>query len=844
MKRFRWLILGCCAAGAVPAAAQITPWARREIFDRIQIAGQRRLGYHEVTISGDAEAYRSETYYGLGGQRFTDVGHVSVTGHNVLGTISFNVQLSDNRFSDPQSQKATLTYKNGPTSVELGDIRGSLLGGNRFVLFSKTLRGVSGQVRQGRFAAKAVLSESRGSAKTISLNGNNSAGPYYLGNSQIVADSESVRIDGVAMRLGQDYVINYELGAITFVNRVVPPTSSIVVTFEALGFNANKGTVQGAAATYDFGKYGRAGITYLAQRARSSGGLSTRLEQFQGFGAPSTPYFLQFEPLASRPITIRLDGVLQAEGIDYRFDTQNPSVFYFNRFVPATSIIDVVYTPKPTTTVDGDRRVLGLDYRIPLGKFGQSGSIGYSQAFGELINDVTPLSGTARGIDADYRSGGLTLRGAVRDVPDGFVSVESRGFNRNERAWELSADVLAGKWNYGLENQNSSIAIRRTDSGGGVSFTRTRATRGRAYASFRESDSATWSLEHVRSGSRFSGSETRLDTTTLSTTRRIGKVNATLGLERQNGYGPIGSSTTAAPGSLSLDTVRLEANVGLGLAWSVRGRVSTSRIRTDLGDGTGKDVSLAVRYEPDSRLFVNGSYSLSDSGQLAMLGAFQNGQGLGYGGNGFSGGVSSGGFAGATDARLLQLTTGYRVSDRIAVDARFYETRSVGSVTSNSETTAFGVGAHWDLGRTHALDFSVDSSKTRFVGSPLTSDAVTFYGSLSGAPGRWGYRLGLSTLLTGGNSQFGQDSTTVDGSLTYRLDPRQRLTASYQSGRTQGYLPQSDAFFGISHHYQLFSTAELVTSYRWRNVSNLDPTITSGAYRSTGFDIELAFNFR
>lgn len=843
MNRFRWQTLTLCVLLVAPAHAQLTPWARREIFDKIQITGQRRLGFHVSEVSGDAEAYRSETYYGLGGKRFTDVGHVNLSGHNVLGTISFNVQLSDNRFADPQAQKATLTYKNGPVNVDLGDIRGSLLGGNRFVLFNKSLRGVSAAVRQGRFAAKGVFSESRGSAKTISFNGNNSSGPYYLGNSQIVADSESVRIDGVAMRLGQDYVINYELGAITFINRIVPPTSSIIVSFEALGFNANKGTVQGVAASYDLGRFGRAGVTWLAQTARSSGGLSTRLEQFQGFGAPSTPYFLQFEPLQSRPILIRLDGVLQTEGIDYHFDTQNVSVFFFHRFVPATSIIDVVYTPKPTQTVDGDRRVLGLDYRIPLGKLGQNGSIGYSQAFGELLSDVSPLSGTARGIDADYRAGGLTIRGAVREVPDGFVSVESRGFNRNERAWDLSAEMLAGKWSYGASNQNSSIAIRRTDSNGALTFTRTRATQGRAFASYRESDTSNWALEHVRSGSRFSGQETRLDTTTLSTSRRIGKLSTRLGLERQSGFGPIGL-TTPTPGSLELETLRFEASYALGTAWTFAGRASGSQISTDAGSGFGKDMSLSVRYQPGEHLFVNASYSLSDSGQLALLGAFQNGQGLGYGGNGFSGGASSGAFAGATDSRLLQVSSGYRVSDRLAFDARYYETRAVGSVSSNSETTAYGLGMHWDLGSSHAIDFSLDNSKTRFVGSDLSSDAVTMYGAISGAPGRWSYRVGSSVLLTGGNSQFGQDSSSIDAALSYRLDPKQRLTASYQSGSSQGYLPQSDAFFGLSHHYQIYSSLELVTSYRWRNVSNLDPLITSGAYRSTGFDIELAFSFR
>ena len=826
------------------AAQGVSHWMNREVFQRVHITGSRRLGYHDHEVSGDLEAFRSETYYGLGDRRFTDVGQLNIAGRKVLGVLNFNLSISDNRFSDPQSQKVTLNYLKGPLVIDAGDIQGSLLGGNRFASFSKSLRGVATTFRDGRLAVKAVRSESRGSAKTVSLSGNNSSGPYFLGASQIVADSESVRVDGVEMRLGQDYVINYELGAITFVSRLVPPTSTIVVSYEAFGFNAQRGTVQGAGAQYELGRFGRIGVTYLEQRSRSGGGLSTRLEQFQGFGAPSTPYFLQFEPLASQPITIRVDGVLQVDGVDYHFDPLNPSVFFFHRFVPSTSIVDVVYTPRPTQTVDGDRRVTGFDYRLPLGTRGAAGYLSFSLARGELLSDVNPLSGVARGVEGQYRTGPLEIRGSVRDVPDGYTSVETRGFNRNERAVDFSAEVHRAPFDYGASHQNSSISVRRTTTTGSVEFDRTRATQTRGFATYRPKEEISYSLEHVRTNSMFLGRDTRLDTTTLSGTRRFGNLRTTLGLERQSGFGPIGTGSTPTDGSLELNTIRLDAAATVGTDWTLSGRASFSQVRTDEKSGNGRDWTFAARYHPSDRLFVNASYTLSDSGQLATLGSFQNGQGFGYGGNGFSGGVGAGAFGGGTDTRLFQVSSGYRVSDRVSLDARFYETRYVGSVTSNSETTAVGMGLHWDLGGSNALDFSLDQSRTRFVGSDLSSDALTVYGALSGSPGRWSYRVGASTLASGGNSQFRQDNAMFDGSLGYRLDPRQRLRASFQTGRSQGYLPQDDAFFGLSHDYQIYQNVALVTSYRWRKVRNLDPLVTSGAYRSSGFDIELAFNFR
>lgn len=87
------------------------------------------------------------------------------------------------------------------------------------------------------------------------------------------------------------------------------------------------------------GRGGKFGVTSMRQMSPNRGTSSTRLEKFEGFGAASTPYFLQFEPLASSVVIIRVNGVLQREFIDYRFDTSNPAVFYFTRFMPRTDQI-------------------------------------------------------------------------------------------------------------------------------------------------------------------------------------------------------------------------------------------------------------------------------------------------------------------------------------------------------------------------------------------------------------------------------------------------------------------------------------------------------------------------
>lgn len=819
-------------------------WLDNEVFKKVKLSGYRILGFHSYKVRGDSEAFNSLNFYGLGSKTFTDFGQLRVQGRQVAGVLNFQANILDSRFEDPQGQKWSLDYVRNGWSVNAGDILGSV-NYNRFAYFNKSLRGVSVGYTKGRFSGKVLTTQARGSARTVTLQGNNSPGPYYLQTNQVVRGSEAVEIDGEAMEPVRDYVVNYELGAITFINRIISPSSSIIVTYEALGFNTAPGVVRGLGLSYDFGKIGKLSVTGLHQIARSDGSGSTFLESFQGFGPPSTPYILQFEPAPARPLLIKVDGIDQVLGRDYTFDPQSPSIFYMTRFVPSSSTIDVIYTPKPRGTADGDRESYGVEYAIPLGKGGKNGQLSVSQAFGRLKSDLTPLSGIARGASLRYTTGKFEFAGAVRDVPADFVTVETRGFSRNDRTidWNLLYKQTP-TLQYGIAAKNSAVATRTVDSEGESRIISSRFSMARAYAQFRPEKGGFWTAEQKRTESRYLGQGTKLDTTALTYGKPFAKGDVRLSYERQDGHGPVRSGNIVERGRLHIDTVRLGASYVPKEGLTIAGSGGISAISAGGDKGTGKDYSLTVAYQPSQRFRVGTEYALSESGSLAALSGFQNGYGLGFDGNGFSGGTAGSFALGATDYRIFKVVAEYNPSERISVNADITNQRAAGSVTSNSETTSFGVGGVMDLGKGHQVSATIDQSNTRFVDSDLKSEATNLNLFLTGSPpGRLSYRLGLSLLLTGGTSEFQQDSKAYEASLLYRLANRQNLSFSISSGSISGYYPQDNFNISLIYQYQIWRNLALNVGYKIIDVKNRDPLVTTGAYRASGFDIELNFNF-
>lgn len=838
-NRIAWVGAMVC----LPLAAQsqnVWSWLDKEVIEKIKLTSQLSLGYHSHDVSGDREAYNIGNYGGYGDQTFTRLGYARLVGEDLGGLLDFELNIRDSRYQDPQAKDFVARIDEGPWRVEYGDVRATLNTGNQFVRFSKELQGINLEYEAGGLTIRTLTASAKGRARTISIQGTNSPGPYYLQSSQIVRGSEKIEVDGILQQIGVDYVIDYELGAITFIDKdglnskVIPPTSTIVASYESFGFNGSAGRIDGASLSYNMGQYGTIGVSAARQTTGGTGTLSTRLEKFAGFGPPSTPYFLEFEPLETAPIIIRVDGVLQVEGVDYNFDPNNPSIFYFTRFMPANVNIDVVYTPKPSTGFLGDRETYGIDYTLPLGSRGR---LSIATATGRLYNSPNATSGTARAIDLRYGSGKWTFSGNARSVPSGFVSVESSTLNRNEEAHNFKIGFQADKRNlFDFSHLNASVtSLFLGDEE--PTIQRTRFTRDQIdYTLLRdEGNNFPLSLSLAQTTTQNNLVDVRNRKASLSTNRQWGKFSASFGLESENVTG----THSAEIFSHSLRTAYND-----GDKWTFRGNVSLNQISTGTESGRGHEYLFGINYgNPADDFWLGLTYSDYNAGGVTNLG-YQSGYGSGYNGNGFSSGSSSPIFNGATNGRNLSLIGEWDVSERLSLIGTAGLRRSTGNISSNTETKSASLSVNYDLGSNTSLLAGFSRFETEFLEQPLQSTATSADLSIFGAPpGNLTYRLGASALLSGGTSQFSQDTFSLDLLMSYRLAKRHSLSLGYNHGSVNGYLPQLDEDLSMTYSYQIWESLALNLSYRMRDVTNTDPNLTSGQYRASGFDITLTFNY-
>ncbi len=817
----------------------IVDWFNEMVIGRIDLSGRRTLSYHQDSVTGDVDAFNTLNYYGQGDRRVTSTGQMNINGKKVAGVVDFNLTITDDRIQNPEDQRLSATYQNGPTTVALGDINASLVNSNRFARVARSVSGAQLGWRKGRVEAKALRSETRGSARTVTTQGNNSVGPYYLQGGRVRADTLQVRVDGEPQQIGRDFELDTEVGAITFITRVVSPTSTIVATYESTGFNESPGVLSGAGVTYDFGRVGRLGLTAVQQVGRGAVGTAQKVELFQGRGNPAVGYDLDYNPVATS-VVLRVNGIIQVPNLDYTFDTKYPRRFYMSRFVDLNETISVTYQPVGIVSVDGDRRTVGLDYLIPLGKTGDRGFIQLNQATGGFIGGT---SAQARGVDYEQKEGRWTLRSSFRDIPRDYVTVETRGFDRNERAHEWSAEYDSESFLYNLSGTNSSVYVTDSSNPTGKVARYTTVKGGVQYS---DPDGTRWSLNQVRLANHFDD-DTKLDTTSLAGRRTFGRVNASLGLQYQTGSAPITENNVTKVGPLSVASVVATAdwNAGRGLAFNTR--LSYNDIKALDQRGKGYDAALGVGWKPSDTWTFGAQFAQSDSGDLPAV-SISSGYGLGYnGGNGFtSGSAGDELLIGASSQKRIALVSEYRASSRVTLSARWQQNNATGDLSSNADNRTYGLGASLDLGQSTYLSSSIDRSNTEYSGTNGRSEATTFSVGLTGSPpGRLTYMVGLTGLISQNTTSatYNQDSLTYDFSLSYRLVNRQRLNASFSQGRSTGYYGQNESYFSISHDYQLYQRVGLRTGYTWRNVSNLDPALSSGSYRANGFNVDLVFDF-
>ncbi|GBC93714.1 hypothetical protein HRbin15_02216 [bacterium HR15] len=847
----------------------------QELRTRVTISGRKTMGFHLHQVEGDATSFRDQNYYGQGGQRTTDYTDLSIRVDKLFGLISFDWRWSNSRFRNPYDTRITWSYESPNFTMEWGDITAVLGGQNQLVSFSRTLKGAIATAKFGRSSFRYITSETKAAARTITIQGNDSPGPYYLQGSQIVDGSERVQVDGVEKRRGEDYTIDYYAGILQFrEGMIIPRTSTIVVTYETYAYNSRPSRLDGWRFETQLGGGINLGISMLSQKARGGLGLRPRTEQFYGRGAPSVPYDLDFPPLrdSAHPVVVLVAGAPQREGEDYYFDSVLPYRFYFTRFIPQNLIVQVTYTPLPDpgSTVGGDREVMGLDLALPLGKVG---SLVWNMARSRAQTLGASLEGIAHTAEARFNFGRLNLNTVYFRIPAEFIGIESVGFRRNETGHRSSLSYqLSGATQFQMNWSQSRVASLNP-LGGGFS------------ASFTDTDIRTYTLSHApakgfslnltrtlnRATATSSHSHQTVDTVSIG--RAWKNVNLTLGYDRTDASTRFqGSGGAPTEQNYRIQSLRARVDWTVSTRLTLQGTAATSDIHQTGSASRAKDFSLGASWRPSDRLEINYRWSDMDSGTLGrdffgrtrqtgggfqppFGSGFQNPWGVGYNGNGFSSGAPY--FSGYTyfgvRGKGHELSLRWTPFDTVSVDVQASIQRSAGDFQTNSEQRALSVGVSYLPFEWLALNATWSRQDVQFL--TASGNSKNDYLSLSAEIGplsHWTFNLSFYQMTT--QSVLSEGFGSAPGTFTqqpiglafrasYAIATNQNLFAEWQRTDLRGYLASRDTLFNFGYEYRITRNLSFVLSYRFREQLNLDPQYRQYSYRARSLDANLNFQF-
>jgi len=861
------------------ALSALRSWdALQEEFRRsVSISGRKSIGYHLHDVEGDFAAFRDQNYFGQGGQRVTDNTELTIRVNKFLGFLSFDWRWTNSRFRNPYDARITYTYESPNLTLEWGDITASLGGANPLVGFNRTLKGASATANWGRNRFRYITSETKAAARTITIQGNDSAGPYYLQGSQIVDGSERVQVDGVEKRRGEDYTIDYFGGILRFRDgMIIPRTSTIVVTYETYAFNSAPSRLQGFRVESNLGNGFNLGFTMLSQKSTVRTRLLRRVEQFFGFGAPTTPYDLQFPPLrdANNPVIITVGGVPQVEGVDYYFDERLPYRFYFTRFMPQTPIIQVEYTPRPdpSSTLGGDREVMGIDLTLPLGRIG---NIVWNAAQSRAVAQGSRLEAIAHTATGRFELGRLTLNATYRDIPAEFIGIESVGFRRNERGYQ--ADLIyrfSAISNLQASFSNLRVAaLNPLSSRFSASFTDT-SIQNFTY-SYTPQNGFQLSLSRNMSEVRAPNSRSEQTRDAISLAHRWDALNFSLGYEQSesDAFSALGGGTNLFYRIRSLRsqvdwTVNTQLTLRASLAQSdIQQRQPSGSVRTQ-----SRDYSVDASWRPLSSLSLTYRWRDSDSGSLNLaptdMRSWQFGNplpptvnfptnpwGVGFDGNGFSSGAPP--FSGFTyygvRGKGQDLEVQWTPLDALSINLQWSQNRSLGDLQTNSAQESLSVGVSYLPREWLAISANWSRQQVQFLTAQGNSSNEFLTLAVDIGPlRRWTVSLNFYAMKTrsilgegfqGGQGDFSQEPVGFSARITYDIGRNQNLFAEFQRTNLRGYLPSRDTLFNIGYEYRITRNWAFVLSYRFREQLNLDPQYSQYSYRARSLDASMNFIF-
>ncbi len=191
---------------------------RKETDARFSVSGYKRIDFsYQKSESGPSEIQRQEFL------------KLQMSGTVMQTTVNADIQQSS--FGTGDDNKSQIEVLNKHFRVKLGEFRASFAA-HELMQYTETLDGAEASLMGDGHYLGVVISNPKGHAKKEQFQGNHSQGPFVLQFRPVVPDSESVLLEGVVQKKGQDYTIDYSSGEIRFVSRLIRSEERVVVGYE------------------------------------------------------------------------------------------------------------------------------------------------------------------------------------------------------------------------------------------------------------------------------------------------------------------------------------------------------------------------------------------------------------------------------------------------------------------------------------------------------------------------------------------------------------------------------------------------------------------------------------
>lgn len=783
-----------------------------------------------------SQAYKDQYYLGQGSNGIYSNAemHVDAT---LFKSFHYSSTISTNPYTTPGQNRFKIDYSTSKARMQIGDINAGFQG-NSLIDFNRYLSGVQVENKWSRqLKTTTLFSKIKAETKTLSVAGLNSAGPYYMFSGQIVDGSAHVRVDNRDMQAGKDYTLDPTTGELRFLNgNVILQSQTIAITYETLGYGQQQGSIYGFRSAFTPGGTNNFGMTVVTQQTPRGTRLQQIARKFEGQPSALAPYTVDAPIDTTKPYSVYVDGSLQVPRVDYTIDATFGNIVRLKAPLLPSQSVNITYVPLDTTQNPGNRSVIGLDGHMGLGKWG---GVTLETAMSGLTLGSTNYPGKAAQIRLDLNPiKNLATHFTVRDVGATYSSVQSPGFNRNEKSVEMSGEytpfsklhlsfemLKAKRPSYSISSGTTSTGAYSLTSAGSDSYNQ--YTLGASYDLARN---LKVNLSRNNLGTQYLvGGQSTSTSDNLSLTWGLRAFSIDVGLIRSlNDTNTLASlyGLTPTPGTTGANTLidirtstltrRLGANwqplkwLHLDGSFSENAITNTGNIGTTaLTSTNATDRQITARFQPPIKgLTFSYSYDLSDTGSAQTIG-----------------GTSATG------------TTGSTVS---AVGATASGAASTSTTTGTITTTGTGTGGALGVASTRSF-FTPWVTRDSATGVTTTTATTGFGTSLGSVGGGINSTLGAAGNYSGflGNSYSNVGLTGIGGRTSSN-----RLGMNYAISRGLTLQTNYDVASSVGD-YQYNSNrknalASLVwnPSERWAfngsfNVSHVNYTGSLGATRSS-----------